>query len=214
MLVVNLGLLLSCDELHNCTSDCDGNSNNRVERDFKADELAKQPHCNAQQTDCPSCVSHLSPFILRGWGSKARGEHTPEDAGSPPSFRGHGWANGGDQWLAVTGLPPPTTMPASPFASRGSERPIQMKQPSTPPLENPTGATGPHAIAARPLLGATRPIDEGGERFTSGCPANTARFNRLDAASAPRGPSEQACHLAPRRPTQPRHDLYLNREQS
>jgi hypothetical protein len=103
---------------------------------------------------------------------------------------------------------------ASPFASRGSERRIQMEQPSSPPRGNLTGATGPHAIAARPLLGATRPIDEGGERFTSGCPANTARFRRLDAASAPRWPSERARHPAPRRQTQPRHDLYLNREQS
>jgi hypothetical protein len=103
---------------------------------------------------------------------------------------------------------------ASPFASRGSERPIQMEQLSSPPRGNPTGATGPHAIAARPPLEATRPIDEGDDGFTSGCAASTGRFNRLDTASAPRGPSEQARHPASRRQTQPRHHLYLNSEQS
>ena len=79
---------------------------------------------------------------------------------------------------------------------------------------NPTGATGPHAIAARLLLGVTRPIDEGDDGFTSGCPANTPRFRRLDAALAPRCPSGQARHPAHRRKTQPSHHLYLNREQS
>ena len=33
------------------------------------------------------------------------------------------------------GQPSPATMPASPFASRGSERPIQMERLSTPPPE-------------------------------------------------------------------------------
>ena len=74
---------------------------------------------------------------------------------------------------------------ASPFASRGSERPIQMEQPSTPPRGNPTGATGPHANADRPPLEPTGPIDEGDDRFTSGCAASKGRFRRLDAASAP-----------------------------
>ena len=73
---------------------------------------------------------------------------------------------------------------ASPFASRGSERPIQMEQPSSPPRGNPPGATGPHAIAARPPLEPTRPIDEGDDGFTSGRPASKARFRRLDSASA------------------------------
>ena len=59
---------------------------------------------------------------------------------------------------------------------------------------NPTGATGTHATADCPPLEPTGPIDEGDDGLTSGCPANTARFRRLDAASAPRGPSEQARH--------------------
>ena len=56
---------------------------------------------------------------------------------------------------------------------------------------NPTGAPGPHATAARPLLGATRPIDEGDDEFRSGGPANSARFRRLDTASAPSAPQSR-----------------------
>jgi len=122
--------------------------------------------------------------------------------------------NGGDQWLAAHG---PTTTQGDAResiciawfrASHPGEAAVHSTQ------GNPTGATGPHAIAARPPLEATRPIDEGDDGFTSGCAASTGRFNRLDTASAPRGPSEQARHPASRRQTQPRHHLYLNSEQS
>jgi hypothetical protein len=71
--------------------------------------------------------------------------------------------NGSDQWLAAHGQPSPTTMPASPFASRGSGRPIQMDWTDHSVEGNSTGASGPHATAASPLLEATRPIDEGGD---------------------------------------------------
>ena len=63
--------------------------------------------------------------------------------------------NGSDQWLAAHGQPPPTAMPASPFASRGSGRPIQMERTDHSVEGNPTGASGPHATAACPLIGAT-----------------------------------------------------------
>jgi hypothetical protein len=49
---------------------------------------------------------------------------------------------------------------------------------------NATGATGTHAIAARPPLEAAGPIDEGNDGFPSGRPANTALFRRLGSASA------------------------------
>jgi len=102
--------------------------------------------------------------------------------------------NGSDQWLAAYGQPSlrDDARESICIAWFRASHPDGAAVHST--QGNPTGATGPHAIAARPLLGATRPIDEGGERLTSGCPANTARFRRLDAASAPRGPSEQARH--------------------
>ena len=45
-------------------------------------------------------------------------------------------------------------MPASPFASRGSGRPIQMERTDHSVEGNPTGASGPHATAACPLIGA------------------------------------------------------------
>jgi hypothetical protein len=73
----------------------------------------------------------------------------------------YSWPNGSDQWLAAHGQPSPTTMPASPFASRGSGRPIQMDWTDHSVGGNSTGASGPHATAASPLLEATRPIDEG-----------------------------------------------------
>ena len=79
-------------------------------------------------------------------------------------------------------------MPASPFASRGSGRPIQMDWTDHSVGGNSTGASGPHATAASPLLEATRPIDAGDGRFTSGCTASTASFRRLDATSAPSAP--------------------------
>jgi hypothetical protein len=49
--------------------------------------------------------------------------------------------------VAINGSRPranhhPATMPASPFASRGSERPIQMERPSTPPREILPGQQG------------------------------------------------------------------------
>ena len=82
-------------------------------------------------------------------------------------------------------------MPASPFASRGSGRPIQMDWTDHSADGNPTGAPGPHATAARPLIEATRPIDEGDDGFRSGGPANSARFRRLDTASAPSAPQSR-----------------------
>ena len=96
--------------------------------------------------------------------------------------------NGSDQWLAAHGQPPPTAMPASPFASRGSGRPIQMDWTDHSVEGNPTGTSGPHATAASPLLEATRPIDAGDGRFTSGCTTSTGGFRSLDAASAPSAP--------------------------
>jgi hypothetical protein len=101
------------------------------------------------------------------------------------------WANGSDQWLAAHGQPSPTAMPASPFASRGSGRPIQMDKTAHSAEGNPTGAPGPHATAAYPPIEATRPIDEGDDGFTSGGTTSTDRFRRLDAASAPSAPQSR-----------------------
>ena len=56
---------------------------------------------------------------------------------------------------------------------------------------NATGATGPHATADHPLLEPTTPIDEGDDGFTSGRPANTARFRRLDFATALSAPQSR-----------------------
>jgi hypothetical protein len=92
--------------------------------------------------------------------------------------------NGSDQWLAAHGQP----------SLRGDAREsiciawFRASHPDGAAVHstagNPTGATGSHANAAGPLLGATRPIDEGDDGFTSGRPANTARFRRLGSASA------------------------------
>jgi hypothetical protein len=74
-------------------------------------------------------------------------------------------------------------MPASPFASRGSGRPIQMEWATHFSAGDPTGESGPHATAACPPLSATGPIGEGDDGFTSGGTTNTAGFSRLDVAS-------------------------------
>jgi hypothetical protein len=93
--------------------------------------------------------------------------------------------NGSDQWLAAHGQPSlrNDARESICIAWFRASHPDGAAVHSTP--GNPTGATGPHAIAARPPLEATRPIDEGDDGFTSGCPASTARFRRLDTASAP-----------------------------
>jgi hypothetical protein len=57
--------------------------------------------------------------------------------------------------------------------------------------ENPTGATGPHAIAACPPLEATRPIDEGDDGFTPAGNLSTGGFRRLDAPSALSAPQSR-----------------------
>jgi hypothetical protein len=92
--------------------------------------------------------------------------------------------NGSDQWLATHGQPSlrNDARESICIAWFRASHPDGAAVHSTP--RNPTGATGPHAIAGRPPLAATRPIDEGDDGFTSGGPANTARFGRLDAASA------------------------------
>jgi hypothetical protein len=56
---------------------------------------------------------------------------------------------------------------------------------------NATGATGRHAIAARPPLEAAQPIDEGDDGFTSGGTISTGGFRRLDAASALSAPQSR-----------------------
>ena len=106
----------------------------------------------------------------------------------------HVMPNGSDQWLAAHGQPSlrDDARESICIAWFRASHPDGAAGHSTP--GNATGAKGTHATAARSLLEATRPIDEGDDGFTSGCPANTARFRRLDAVSAPRGPSEQARH--------------------
>jgi len=57
-------------------------------------------------------------------------------------WRWHSWQNGSDQWLAASAATISCGAAASPFASRGSERPIQMERPSTPPREILPGQQG------------------------------------------------------------------------
>ena len=87
-------------------------------------------------------------------------------------------ANGSDQWLAAHGQPSlrDDARESICIAWFRASHPDGAAVHST--QGNPTGATGPHAMAARSLLEATRPIDEGDDGFTSGCPANTAGFQR------------------------------------
>jgi hypothetical protein len=70
---------------------------------------------------------------------------------SPSASRQHCSGSGSGLLLGRTvaingsrpgGQPSPAAMPASPFASRGSERPIQMEQPFTPPREILPGQQG------------------------------------------------------------------------
>ena len=114
-----------------------------------------------------------------------------ERAGLASFVGARGEWNGSDQWLAAHGQPSPTAMPASPFASRGSGRPIQMDWTDHSADGNLTGAPVPYATAARPLIGATRPIDEGDDGFTSGGTTNTTGFRRLDASSALSAPQSR-----------------------
>jgi len=93
--------------------------------------------------------------------------------------------NGSDQWLAAHGQPSlrDDARESICIAWFRASHPDGAAVHST--QGNPTGATGPHAIAARPPLEPTRPIDEGDDGFTSGCAASTGRFRCLDAPSAP-----------------------------
>ena len=110
--------------------------------------------------------------------------------------------NVGDQWLAAHGQPSRTAMPASPFASRGSGRPIHFDPAAHATGGNPIGVPGLHATAARPPLEAA---DQSTRATTdSHREARPARIASGDSSSiSPFGPSERAGHSAPRRPTQP-----------
>ena len=67
--------------------------------------------------------------------------------------------NGSDQWLAAHGRPSPTTLPASPFASRGSGPTVSWSWPSTLRRIDPTSTWGLPATRDRPPQRDAAPSD-------------------------------------------------------
>ena len=133
--------------------------------------------------------------------------------GLPSMGQTNAW-NGSDQWLAADGQPSlrDDARESICIAWFRASHPDGAAVHST--QGNPTGATGPHAIAARPPLEPTRPIDEGDDGFTSGCAASTGRFRCLDAPLQPPRPLRAGSPSGPSPPNAAPCHLYLNGDQS
>ena len=117
--------------------------------------------------------------------------------------RRQGWWNGGDQRLATKGPAIPPGFIASPAASRCSGRTIYSERPSITRSRKSTRALGSHANTDRPPLDEVATVDEGDDRFTSGGPANTACYRRLDSTPTSLRPESWFAISLPARPSNP-----------
>jgi hypothetical protein len=90
-----------------------------------------------------------------------------------------------------------------PAASRCSGRTIHSERPSITRSRKSTRALGSHANTDRPPLDEVAAVDEGDDRFTSGGPANTACYRRLDSTPTSLRPESWFAISLPARPSNP-----------
>ena len=118
---------------------------------------------------------------------------------SPLGFMAERWRSAArDQSLSYNAW-----LHRGPAASRCSGRTIHSERPSITRSRKSTQALGSHANTDRPPLEEAAAVDEGDHRFTSGGPANTARYRRLDSTPTSLRPESWFAISLPARPSNP-----------